>query len=202
MSDASDTEQSLRFQLEKLHRRSDQAISAHCFLRDRYRRYADLSTLLLLLTSSALTALSLTSDALKAALLPARIPPDSLLTLLGAAVLLLTIADMHFGWRQKQAGHGEAASSLSRLKLILGRELGSGAAITKNKLAEMKQAYDNVNDLIVPIPERKFLQLKARHLRKVAISRHLDTHPGASIVLLQAKIWARDNLGIGATEKS
>jgi hypothetical protein len=47
----------------------------------------------------------------------------------------------------------------------------------------------------VEIPERFFLKAKRRHLMKVAISKHLDTHPGASIVLTRMRLWWRGNFG-------
>jgi hypothetical protein len=88
----------------------------------------------------------------------------------------------------------EAANALARLKLLIARELSSDLALTKARFAEIQRAYENVNDLVAKIPERRFLELKALHRRKVEMSKFLDEHPGASISFLRLKVWFRDNM--------
>jgi len=43
------------------------------------------------------------------------------------------------------------------------------------------------------VPENAFLKYKKRHLTKVAISKHLDAHPGTSLLLFRWRLWTRDN---------
>jgi len=45
----------------------------------------------------------------------------------------------------------------------------------------------------VAIPEREFLRHKQRHKLKVALSKHVDTHPAASLLITRVKFWLRDN---------
>ena len=61
-------------------------------------------------------------------------------------------------------------------------------------------AADLVNDRVVPFydargvsPESEFLPQKRRHMTKVALSKHLDTHPSASLFLTRIRFWIRDN---------
>jgi hypothetical protein len=46
----------------------------------------------------------------------------------------------------------------------------------------------------VEIPEKDFLKQKRRHLLKIEISKHLATHPSASLMLFRFQLWRRDNL--------
>src|SRR5258708_31351241 len=102
--------------------------------------------------------------------------------------------ELKTSWRERSSRHAEAANALSRVKLLIARELASDLAVTKARFAEIQQAYENVNDLIAKIPEGRFLELKALHRRKVEMSKFLDKHPGASIYLLRLKLWFRDNI--------
>jgi len=49
--------------------------------------------------------------------------------------------------------------------------------------------------LAIEVPEREFLIQKRRHKLKIALSKHLDTHPSASLLLTRIKFWIKDNLG-------
>jgi hypothetical protein len=53
--------------------------------------------------------------------------------------------------------------------------------------------YDMASAAGVEIPEKDFLALKQRHKIKVALSKSVDDHPSASLMLLRVKMWLRDN---------
>jgi hypothetical protein len=53
--------------------------------------------------------------------------------------------------------------------------------------------YDMASAVGVAIPESEFLPQKRRHMTKVALSKHLDTHPSASLFLTRIRFWIRDN---------
>jgi hypothetical protein len=53
--------------------------------------------------------------------------------------------------------------------------------------------YDMASAVGVEMSERSFLTQKRRHKLKVALSKHLDAHPGASLFLTRVRFWIRDN---------
>jgi|HubBroStandDraft_6_1064221.scaffolds.fasta_scaffold735076_2 hypothetical protein len=194
-------ERGFRAGLERNLGRIDQSITGHALLRDRFHLLAGALSSLIVIGAAIVTLLATSSDATKALFFSASSDADHLIGLFGFIVLLCSIFELQFGWREKFARHAEAANALARLKLLVTRELGSDTPLSKARYLELQQAYENVNDLVTKIPERKFLQLKALHRRKVEMSQFLDKHPGSSIVILRIKIWVRDNVRSGPSEQ-
>jgi hypothetical protein len=187
-------EHGFRSGLETSLGRIDQGITAHSFLRDKFRRRAGLLSSLIVLGAALVTFLAVSSAGIKAALSLSDSGAEHLTGLLGFVVLLCSILELQLGWREKGSHHAEASNALARLKLLIARELGSDLPLTRARYTDLQQAYENINDLVARIPERRFLELKALHRRKVEISKFLDHHPGSSIILLRTKMWIRDNM--------
>ena len=187
-------EDGFRRSLETNLGRVDQGITAHSHLRDKFSRRAAALSTVIIVAAAIVTVLATSSDTIKELLFLSPSRADQIVGLAGLVALLLSILELKVGWREKSSRHAEAANSLSRLKLLIVRELGNDRALTKARYTELHQAYEDVNDLITKIPESKFLELKAIHKRKVEMSKFLDTHPGSSIILLRIKIWLRDNI--------
>jgi hypothetical protein len=187
-------EHGFRNSLETSLGRIDQGITAHSFLRDKFSRRAALLSSLIIFGAALVTFLAVSSAGIKAALSLSDGGSEHLAGFLGFVVLLCAILELQCGWREKGSRHAEAANALARLKLLLARDIGSDLVLTKARYTELQQAYENINDLVAKIPERRFLELKALHRRKVEISKFLDHHPGSSIILLKVKMWLRDNI--------
>jgi hypothetical protein len=187
-------ENGFRDSLETSLGKVDQSITGHSFLRDKFSRRAGVLSSIILIGAAVVTFLAVSSESVRAHFYLSYPRADHLIGLLGFAVLLCSILELQIGWRERSSRHAEAANALARLKLLIARELGSDLTLTKARFTEIQQAYENVNDLIAKIPERRFLELKALHRRKVEMSKFLDRHPGASIFLLRLKIWLRDNM--------
>lgn len=187
-------ETGFRDSLETSLGRVDQGVTAHSYLRDKLSRRSTVLSSVIIMAAAVVTVLATSSDAVKSLFLLSTPRADQIIGLAGLIVLLLSILELKVAWRERSSRHAEAASSLSRLKLLIARELGSDLVLTKARYMELHQAYEDVNDLITKIPESKFLELKAIHKRKVEMSHFLDRHPGSSIILLRIKIWLRDNL--------
>lgn len=179
--------------LVKMVGRIDQTITAHSALRDQYETRSDFISIAIIVASTVITVLSLSSDAVRAVIMPSGILTDHLLGLLGLVVLILSILELKFGWRERAAKHGEAAAALSRLKLLMNREKIEDPSLTREKFEQLQSQYESLSDLIAKIPEANFLKLKGLHKRKVEISKLLDSNPGASVPLLRIRLWFRDN---------
>lgn len=57
----------------------------------------------------------------------------------------------------------------------------------------MLARYDLATEVGTQLPEKEFLAQKRNHLQKIEVSKFLDKHPSASILLLTLKFWWRDN---------
>jgi hypothetical protein len=90
----------------------------------------------------------------------------------------LTLIDLVVDRRGAAGAHGDAVRQLAALKSQYRTPPAPGHEVQEcQRLAER---YQTVMDALPPIPERLFCTLKARHLRKVEISRYISAHPGIS----------------------
>jgi hypothetical protein len=81
----------------------------------------------------------------------------------------------------------------AEIKRECGYLLAPGQELTNEGCQRVFDRYDMVTKIAKEIPEGEFLRQKQRHKIKIAVSRHLDTHPSASIVLTRLRLWYRDN---------
>jgi hypothetical protein len=72
--------------------------------------------------------------------------------------------------------------------------LASGVEVNEENSQRILARYGIATDVGTTLPEADFLRQKRRHLQKIAISKHIDRHPGASIALFRLKMWWKDNL--------
>jgi hypothetical protein len=72
--------------------------------------------------------------------------------------------------------HEDAVRQLAVLKTEYRTPPEPGAEVAERD--RLSQRYQAVMDAIPNVPERKFVHLKALHLRKVELSRILSAHPG------------------------
>jgi hypothetical protein len=83
------------------------------------------------------------------------------------------------GRRGKARRHQDAVRQLAALKAEYRRPLAPGAEAAGR--ARLTERYQSVMDTVAELPERKFLALKAAHLRKSELSRLLSAHPGMTV---------------------
>ena len=124
------------------------------------------------------------------ALSPKQIPSDIWIGLLSILAFALSLIQLQVNWKGRAQLYRQAASSLSafvkehRHLANTSSELQAEAALTR---------YSALTDSLEPIPEHQFLALKKKHRLKVELSRLLDDHPGASLMLWRLSIALRDN---------
>jgi hypothetical protein len=173
----------------------DQMLTMHSLLRDRLQRHALMLTVAILALSIAATAASFGAGEpqLRVLWITARV--QAWVGLLTTIIFFLTLIDLRVDWKQRAGAHAEAARRLGELKARFRAAMGTEAEV--EGAAELKAGYDRTMAGLVPIPERLFLKLKAKHLRKVEISKLLDRHAGAPLMYLRARVVIK-----GLTAKS
>lgn len=160
----------------------DMMITGQSFLRDRYRTRAFTLRIIILTLSIVATLLALASTSLSVSAAGFRITLQQFLGLLTGLVFLATLIDMLADPSVRAGAYGEGARRLAELKNLFRSVTveGESAVMPDGFTAE----YERVVAIVPPIPERQFLRVKTRHTRKVAVSRLLDSYPGAPLAYL------------------
>jgi hypothetical protein len=97
------------------------------------------------MAAAIVTVLATSSDSVKGLFFLSTSRADQIIGLAGLIVLLLSILELKVAWRERSSRHAEAASSLSRLKLLIARELGSDLVLTKARYMEQMGLADMID---------------------------------------------------------
>jgi len=160
-------------------------LSMHNILSVRFSTFSMLLDISLLICAVVFCTTTFVSDDFFAAL---NLTPQRIKFILGAISVLAflsSIISLRVDWKGKQARHKEASQKIA---IILSRykELrNESGAWPSEKSGELNQNYWAVLNNTPNIPDRFFASLKAKHIRKVEISRLLDSYPGCPVFLLR-----------------
>jgi hypothetical protein len=182
----------MRDELERIRRVSDTLCTGHAGLRDRYARRALLLDLAILSSSLWLVAVAFVEPHLGARLTPFQWDQQIWIGMLGVLTFLLTIVQLKTDWKARADAHNRTLDIYSEVKREAGYLIATGEFgddVCRRVLAR----YDMASAVGVAMPEADFLPQKRRHKLKVALSKHLDAHPGASLTLTRLRFWLRDN---------
>ena len=157
----------------------DMMLTAHAVLRDRYERRATGLILLTMVLSILATGVALISGDSDVTIGPFTARVQVWVGLLTGVIFLLSIVDLLVSWRRRAWAHDEAARRLADLKADYRRAHTEGDAVHSDLdlIVEYDHTMDALGALRVPIPEAKFNRLKARHWRKVEISKRISARP-------------------------
>jgi hypothetical protein len=181
-------------ELERIRRVADMLCTGHASLRDRYARRALVLDLSILGLSAWLASLAFVAPSLNLSLTPFRLDPQIWTGLLSVATLFLAIVQLKTDWKGRSDAHRRTLDLYAEVKREAGYLLASGE-LEEQACRRVLARYDMASAVGIEMPERFFLYEKRRHKIKVAISKHLDAHPGASILLTRLRFWLRDNFG-------
>jgi hypothetical protein len=184
-----------REQLKRVARVSDMMCTAHAGLRDRYRRWALWLDLALLVPSAWLVALTFVEPRINALLTPGTIEPQIWTGVLSVILFALSIVQLRVDWKGQADAHARAFEGFAEVKRDANLVLSSAQVATEEMCRPIFARYGSAGS--TPIPESEFLRQKRNHLLKVAVSRHLDTHPAASPAFMKLRFWLRDNFHFG-----
>jgi hypothetical protein len=183
----------MRDELERVRRVSDILCTGHAGLYDRFTRKAQVLDLCVLSLSSWLVALSFVEPRINIRLTPFDWDSQIWIGVLSVATFFLTLVQYKTDWKGRADAHKRTFDIYAEVKREAGYLLASGA-IDEASCKRVLSRYDMASAVGVAIPEAEFLPQKQRHATKVALSKHLDTHPSASLLLTRIRFWIRDNL--------
>jgi hypothetical protein len=190
-----DRSTSIETEIASIERKADQSCSIHAGLRDWYERLANWLDYSLMFAATYLLGLSFVEPTIGLRL-SLGFPSQVVIATLSLVTFFLSIVQFKSHWKSKAQDHHITFTEYAAVKKEC-RMITSGArSATGPELARIRAIYDAATEKGTDIPNRAFVQGKASHVRKVYISRYLDSHPGASVWLVRFKLLLRDNLGI------
>jgi hypothetical protein len=166
--------------------------TGHANLRDRYSRRAAALDLLILALSTWLVAVVFVEPRISLKLTPHGFDPHLWVGVLGIFTFFLSVVQLRVDWKGTSDAHKRSFEAYASVKRECSYLLSSGAELDPVACQRALAQYDMAARVGAPIPEGQFLAMKRNHLRKVAISKHLDDHPGASVLVVRLKMWWRD----------
>jgi hypothetical protein len=167
-------------ELRRKRRVLDQTLTGHSLLRDLYERRALVLTLLILALSIVATSVAFLSGESTVSILGVRARVQTWVGVLTATIFFLTLIDLRVDWRQRAGAHNEAARRLGRLKGVF-RVATVRDGVVDAGGVDLNADYDATMEQLPPIPDKRFLWVKAKHTRKVRASKLLDEHAGAPV---------------------
>lgn len=185
----------------------DMMLSSHASLRQRNRRRW-LALTLTVMGLSIFTATLALADDTRVEVLFVDLGTKGWLAVLAGMVFFLSIVELLVDWRGQAWAHGDATHRLAELKGQF-RRAQVGAELVETEGVDLDEAYDATMAAVVEIPNSSFNRLKAKHRRKVAVSKLLDETPGAPIPLLRWRVFRAGvtdrrpaSRGVGVLEES
>ena len=182
----------MRDELERIRRVSDLLCTGHAGLRDRFARRALILDILILGLSSWLVAMAFVEPRINVRLTPFGLDSQIWVGALSVATFFLTLVQFKTDWKGRADAHKRTFDIYAEVKREAGYLLASRDT-EETACRRVLSRYDMASAVGVAIPEREFLLQKRRHKMKVALSKHLDLYPSASLVLTRIRFWIRDN---------
>lgn len=186
----------LREEIQRIRAVSDMLCTGHAILRHRYARKAIVLDLSILALAAWLSALAFVAPNVNVSLTPFGLDPQLWAGLLSVMVVFLSIVQLRTDWKGRSDAHRRSLETYAEVKRESGYVL-AGDEFDEASCRRVLARYDMASAVAVEIPERFFLIQKRKHKMKVALSMHLDTHPGASLLLTRIRFWMRDNFSKG-----
>lgn len=182
----------MRDELERIKGVSDTLCTGHAGLRDRFSRRALFLDLCVLGLSSWLVALTFVEPRINVRLTPFGFDSQIWVGVLAVGTFFLTLVQFKTDWKGRADAHQRTFDIYAEVKREAGYLLASGD-VEEIDCRRVFSRYDLASAVGVAIPESEFLRQKQRHKIKVALSKHLDAHPSASLTLTRLRFWIGDN---------
>ncbi len=163
-------------ELRRIHRVINMMTTMHSILKDRYRFFALSVDLLILFCSVILCAAVFLDPAILKTLNIGAASSRVVLGITSMLVFLLSLVQLRVNWKGKSELFDRSLETLCQLKSECGILLESPNSSEEEVLEQCKN-YNEILAKLPKIPDRLFTTLKAKHKRKVELSKYIDTRP-------------------------
>lgn len=190
-----------RDEYERMWRVLDMSITGHSILRDRYRRRERAISLTIMALSIVAVSLAFVEGDSDVTLLGKEAKLATWLGVLSAGIFFLALLDSLVDWKRSAWAHEDAALRLSALKSRFRGARAEGDTVDTGSI-DLRAEYEATMENVAVIPESKFLALKAKHRRKVAVSRLMDDFQGAPLLYVRLVVMWRGLRRVGKVRDS
>lgn len=166
--------------LTEIARRVDQAASMQASLRGAYSAVGVTLAVVVLILSAVGLAFAFTGGDTHVSILGVSARRTTWLGWLAVGTFSLTLVDLLTDPRGAARRRAEAVKAYAALKNDI-RSARTEGQPCSDAVDRASEHYAQVSAAAPPVPNVLFNQLKARHLRKVEISRLLSRHPGMTV---------------------
>lgn len=177
-------------ELQRQYRLLNQTISMHAILRDKYSRRALILDVMLLICSIIFCATTFAPNDLYTFL---GVEPDNGKIILGVAsviAFMAAIISLRVDWKGRLNKHRDAVKKLSDNLKLFRENKKENDDWERESVATLNQSYWEAMRNIEEIPDKYFNTLKAKHLRKVEISKLSSSLNGCPIFVIKILvIW-------------
>jgi hypothetical protein len=174
----------------------------HATLRDRYKVRGIALDVVLLICSVIFSASAFARDEL---LTQISLSPQRVRYVLGIASIVAFTASLlalRMDWKGRAVRHQDAATKLTNVVAHFRQLSDNDGRWSQDGREELNRVYWEAMDSVVEVPSRMFNKLKARHLRKVQVSKMLDDVPGCPVPVLHLLVFWRSMRSIGKLDAS
>ena len=169
----------------------DMMLTGHSILARQYQFRAKGLEILLAAASTVLVALTFADAGVLAFFGMSAGAGRIVLGACSILVFFLSIVSLIVDWKGQASQHREAFDTLLRLKAEWRDMLNNYGAYEAQERAEFSRRSSLVLGNLAPIPDAKFNRLKARHHRKVVLSKTISANPGVSHLALRCRLFFR-----------
>ena len=178
-------------ELNRQFRVLDQTLSIHAMLKDRYARLALILEIVLLACSVVFCATTFARDDVFMQIGLSSKNVRFVLSVTSIAAFFASLFALRVDWKGKSMCHKDAVQKLSNVLALFRKLRREDGTWTQDRADELNLAYWEAMNNVVEIPPNQFVRLKARHLRKVEISKMSSTIPGCPVFLLRFVLFCR-----------
>lgn len=169
----------------------DMMLTSHSILARQYQYRAKALEILLTAASTVLVALTFADTAVLTFFGMSTNTGSIVLGACSILVFFLAIVSLIVDWKGQASQHREAFDALVRQKAEWRDMLTNYDTHDAQERAEFTRRSSLVLGNLIPIPDAKFNRLKARHYKKVLLSKMISANPGVSHVALRCRLFYR-----------
>lgn len=178
-----------RKEFDRERRVVDQMLTMQAHLRDAYRLAETALTCTILVASTISISFAFAAPGGQLTIVGIRADRTTWLGWLAVATFAVTLVDLVLDLRGSARQRRDAVVHLGNLKSAYYAPIDSADELAA--FERLSERYRATMGSIPEIPERRFNQLKASHLRKVELSRLLSQNPGISVRQAKRKLRER-----------
>jgi hypothetical protein len=183
----------LREELKRQSRVVDLMLTMHSILAIEYKRRAQALEISLLASSILLVALTFVDTEVRKYFSISTETAKIAIGIFSIFIFFLSAVSLVVNWKGKATEHDNAFRALIPLKSEWREILTADEYYDERQSLEFSRKPALIMGTLIPIPDAKFNRLKARHQRKVVLSKLVSAHPGSSVVLLRLCLSYRTN---------